>query len=186
MIDRRVLLSGMASGILAGPALAKASGAASAYDFSFPGLEGGTIRLADYRGRPLLVVNTACECGFTPQFAALQELSTGYKDRGLVVIGVPSGDFGDQEFESAEEIAQFVKMQYGITFPMTAKQNVRGDKAHPFYRWIAATRPADVPRWNFHKILIGRDGQVASVFPTSIHPSDKRVSAAIEAAAGTA
>ena len=137
----------------------------TAYGFSFPALTGGDIRLAEYAGRPLLVVNTASLCGFTPQYAGLQELWTEFRGRGLVIIGVPSNDFGGQEPGGATEIAQTAQHHYGVTFPIAAKAVVKGSNAHPFYKWAAEARPKDVPRWNFHKYLIGRDGYIAEVFP---------------------
>jgi glutathione peroxidase len=151
----------------------------TAYAFSFPALAGGDIRLADYAGRPLLVVNTASLCGFTPQYAGLQQLWTEFRDRGLMIIGVPSNDFGGQEPGGAAEIAQTAQHQYGATFPIAAKAAVKGPKAHPFYKWAAEARPKDVPRWNFHKYLVGRDGYVAEAFPETIEPSDTRVKTAI-------
>ena len=137
----------------------------TAYAFSFPALAGGDIRLADYAGRPILIVNTASLCGFTPQYAGLQELWTEFHDRGLMIIGVPSNDFGGQEPGGATEIAETAQHQYGVTFPIAAKAVVKGPNAHPFYKWAAEARPKDVPRWNFHKYLIGRDGYIADVFP---------------------
>ena len=137
----------------------------TAYAFSFPALAGGDIRLAEYAGRPLLVVNTASLCGYTPQYAGLQELWTEFHDRGLMIIGVPSNDFGGQEPGGATEIAETAQHQYGVTFPIAAKAVVKGPNAHPFYKWAAEARPKDVPRWNFHKYLIGRDGYIADVFP---------------------
>src|SRR5881392_3961930 len=109
----------------------------TAYAFSFPALAGGEIRLADYAGRPLLVVNTASLCGFTPQYAGLQELWTQFRSRGLTIIGVPSNDFGAQEPGGATEIAETAQHQYSVTFPLAAKAVVTGPGAHPFYRWAA-------------------------------------------------
>lgn len=181
MIDRRSLLAGSAATLATGPALAQgAMSRITAHQFSFPGIDGSDINLADYRGRVLMVVNTACQCGYTPQFAQLQQLWMRLKARGLVVIGVPSNDFGGQDPGSDAEIAEFVSENYGITFLMTAKQTVRGPDAHPFYRWAARERPADLPRWNFHKYLIGKDGQIAAVFGTNTPPTDPRIALAIE------
>ena len=151
----------------------------TAYAFSFPGLAGGEIRLADYAGHPILIVNTASLCGFTPQYAGLQELWTEFHDRGLMIIGVPSNDFGGQEPGGATEIAETAQHQYGVTFPIAAKAVVKGPNAHPFYKWAAEARPKDVPRWNFHKYLIGRDGYIADVFPESVEPADTRVKTAL-------
>jgi glutathione peroxidase len=151
----------------------------TAYAFSFPALQGGDIRLAEYAGRPLLVVNTASLCGYTPQYAGLQELWTEFHGRGLMMIGVPSNDFGGQEPGGATEIAETAQHQYGVTFPIAAKAVVKGPSAHPFYKWAADARPKDVPRWNFHKYLIGRDGYIAEVFPETVEPRDSRVKIAI-------
>jgi glutathione peroxidase len=184
MIDRRTMvmaaLAAAASQVSTRAALAQAAvSRITAYVFSFPALAGGEIRLADYAGRPLLVVNTASLCGFTPQYAGLQELWTEFRDRGLMILGVPSNDFGGQEPGGATEIAETAQHQYGVTFPIAAKAVVKGANAHPFYRWAADIRPKDVPRWNFHKYLIGRDGYIAEVFPETVEPSDTRVKTAI-------
>src|SRR6267154_1512811 len=137
MIDRRTLLTAALAAI-ATPAstrtvLAQAAmSRITAYAFSFPALDGGDIRLGDYTGRPLLVVNTASLCGFTPQYAGLQELWTQFHDRGLMIVGVPSNDFGGQEPGGAKEIAETAQHQYGVTFPIAAKAAVKGGNAHPF------------------------------------------------------
>jgi glutathione peroxidase len=152
----------------------------TAYAFFFPALAGGDdIRLAQYAGHPLLVVNTASLCGYTPQYAGLQALWTEFHERGFAIIGVPSNDFGSQEPGGASEIAETAQHQYAVTFPMAAKAAVTGPNAHPFYRWAAQARPKDVPRWNFHKYLIGRDGMIADVFASAVEPTDTRVKTAI-------
>ncbi|MEA2795736.1 MAG: glutathione peroxidase [Bradyrhizobium sp.] len=184
MIDRRAIitaaLAAVASPASTRTALAQAAmSRITAYAFSFPGLAGGDIKLADYAGRPLLVANTASLCGFTPQYAGLQELWTQFHDRGLMIVGVPSNDFGGQEPGGATEIAETAHHHYGVTFPIAAKTAVKGANAHPFYKWAADARPKDVPRWNFHKYLVGRDGYIAEVFPETIEPSDTRVKTAI-------
>jgi glutathione peroxidase len=177
--DRRQLLMLMLAGA-ASPAFGQAAmSSRTAYTFSFQSLKGEPISLADYTGKPLLIVNTASLCGFTPQYAGLQELWTKFGERGLVVIGVPSNDFGGQEPGGEKEIAETAHHQYGVSFPITAKVDVRGPSAHPFYRWAAAERPKDLPRWNFHKYLIGRDGHIAEVFPERVEPTDTRVITAI-------
>src|SRR5467141_3898348 len=184
MIDRRAIITAALAAI-ASPAstrttLAQAAmSRITAYAFSFPALAGGDIRLADYAGRPLLVVNTASLCGFTPQYAGLQELWTQFHDRGLMIIGVPSNDFGGQEPGGATEIAETAQHQYGVTFPIAVKAVWKGPKAHPFYKLAAEARPKDVPRWNFHKYLIGRDGYIAEAYPESVEPSDTRIKTAI-------
>jgi glutathione peroxidase len=184
MINRRTILTAALAAI-AGPVssrMAPAQPAMSritAYAFSFPALAGGEIRLAEYAGRPLLVVNTASLCGFTPQYTGLQELWTQFHDRGLMIVGVPSNDFGGQEPGGATEIAATAQHQYGVTFPIAAKAVVKGPNAHPFYKWAAEARPRDVPRWNFHKYLTGRDGYIAEVLPETVEPSDTRVKTAV-------
>jgi glutathione peroxidase len=181
MIDRRTILTAALAAVAA-PRIALAQSPMSritAYGFSFPALDGGDVRLADFAGRPFIVVNTASLCGYTPQYAGLQELWTEFHGRGLAIIGVPSNDFGGQEPGGSKEIAQTAQHQYGVTFPMTAKTVVKGPNAHPFYKWAAEARPKDLPRWNFHKYLVGRDGYIAEVFPESVEPSDTRIKAAI-------
>jgi glutathione peroxidase len=184
MIDRRTVVTA-ALAALATPVAARHAPAQApmsritAYAFSFPALTGGDIRLAEYAGRPVMVINTASLCGYTPQYAGLQELWTEFHDRGLAIIGVPSNDFGGQEPGGATEIAQTAQHDYGVTFPIAAKVVVTGPNAHPFYKWAAEARPKDVPRWNFHKYLVGRDGYIAEVFPSAVEPSDTRVKTAI-------
>jgi glutathione peroxidase len=184
MMDRRTFVAAalVTVGAPSYSRIARAQGAmtrVTAYAFSFPALAGGDIRLAEYAGRPLLVVNTASLCGYTPQYAGLQELWKDFGSRGLVIIGVPSNDFGAQEPGGATEIAETAQHQYGVTFPIAAKAVVKGPNAHPFYKWAAEVRPKEVPRWNFHKYLIGRDGYIAEVFPESVEPADTRVKTAI-------
>lgn len=184
MLNRRMLLTATLAAIAAPTTRrAAAQGAAmsrmSAYAFSFPALAGDDIRLAAHTGHPLLIVNTASLCGYTPQYAGLQELWSEFRERGLMVIGVPSNDFGGQEPGGATEISETAHHQYGVTFPIAAKAIVVGPRAHPFYRWAAELRPKEVPRWNFHKYLIGRDGYIAGVFPSAIEPADTRVKTAI-------
>jgi glutathione peroxidase len=179
LADRRAFLTGLFVAAIAAPGSASAQAPAmsrlTAYAFTFAGLDGGDIRLADYSGKPILIVNTASLCGYTPQYAGLQQLWERFRDRGLMIIGVPSNDFGGQEPGGATEIAQTAHSEYKVGFPMAAKVNVRGSNPHPFYRWATAERPLEPPRWNFHKYLIGRDGRIASVFATSVEPMDARV-----------
>ncbi|CAN5289463.1 glutathione peroxidase [soil metagenome] len=182
MVDRRQILTALAtlaSGAFAREAVAQGVSRITAYGFSFPALSGGEIRLADYAGRPIMVVNTASLCGNTPQYAGLQELWTEFRDRGLVIVGVPSNDFGNQEPGTEAEINAVAHGQFGVGFPMAAKAVVRGAGAHPFYKWAAEARPRDVPRWNFHKYLVGRDGYLADVFPDTMQPTDTRIKTAI-------
>ena len=151
------------------------------YDFEFTSIDGDKLPLAQYRGRPVLVVNTASFCGFTPQYQDLEALWRQYRERGLVVIGVPSNDFGAQEPGTASEIKQFCEGTYAVDFPLTDKQAVIGAQAHPFFRWIASELgEAGAPRWNFHKYLVGRDGYLKAGFTSALEPTDPRIVAAIE------
>jgi glutathione peroxidase len=191
MIDRRTILASMLAATtlphLTRTAHAQAAmSGITAYAFSFPALAGGDIKLADYTGHPVMVVNTASLCGFTPQYAGLQQLWSEFHDRGLMIVGVPSNDFGGQEPGGAKEISETAQHQYGVTFPMAAKAVVKGPDAHPFYRWAATARPKDLPRWNFHKYLVGRDGYLADVFPESVDPLDTRVKTAVARALAAA
>jgi len=147
----------------------------TAFVFSFAALEGGEIKLAQYAGSPILIVNTASLCGYTPQYAGLQQLWARYRHRGLVIVGVPSNDFGGQEPGGTDDIIRTAHGQYGVDFPLAGKTQVKGPGAHPFYKWAAGERPLETPRWNFHKYLVGRDGHIAAVFPTDIEPMDARV-----------
>jgi glutathione peroxidase len=184
--DRRntlILIAGAMTTPVIAPTIALAQAPAmsriTAYAFSFSGLEAGDIKLADHAGKPILVVNTASLCGYTPQYAGLQQLWTRYHERGLMILGVPSNDFGGQEPGGAEEIMHTAHGQYGIGFPLAAKAQVKGQNPHPFYKWAASERPLETPRWNFHKYLVGRDGHIAAVFATDIEPVDARVIDAI-------
>ncbi len=182
MVNRRTMLTAALAGVLAPATRAFADGGMSrisAYAFSFPALSGDDIRLAAFTGKPVLVVNTASLCGYTPQYAGLQVLWSEFRERGFTVIGVPSNDFGGQEPGGTSEIAATAHHQYGVTFPITAKAAVVGAKAHPFYKWAAEARPREVPRWNFHKYLIGRDGYIADVFPSAVEPADTRIKTAV-------
>lgn len=143
----------------------------SAYDHSFQSITGGDLPLSDFRGKAILVVNTASRCGYTPQYAGMQELHDAYAARGLVVLGVPCNDFGAQEPGSEEEIREFCHTHYAVDFPMTAKVHVKGSDAHPFYKWAAEKLGADsVPSWNFHKILIDTEGNAVEWFPSGTAP----------------
>jgi glutathione peroxidase len=145
----------------------------SVYDFEAVGIDGRPVRLADYRGRVLLIVNTASACGFTPQFAGLEALWNGYRERGLVVLGFPSNQFGHQDPGSNEEIASFCQKNYGVSFPMMAKIEVNGAGAHPLYRWLTKEARGilgtQAIKWNFTKFLVGRDGRVRKRYA----PNDK-------------
>lgn len=151
-------------------------------DVSLEGIGGGRLSTGDYRGKVVLLVNTASRCGFTRQYKGLEELWQRYRGRGLVVLGVPSNDFGAQEPGSREEIEHFCASRFAVTFPLADKQVVAGDHAHPLYRWAAGqTGTLGRPAWNFHKILIGRDGRVIDWF-SAISGTGAKLERAIDAA----
>jgi glutathione peroxidase len=154
----------------------------SLHDVSATTIDGEAQSLADYKGKVLLVVNTASQCGSTPQYAGLEGLWRHYRDRGLVVLGFPSNDFGAQEPGSEAEIKTFCSTMFKVSFPMFSKVHVRGDEQSPVYRFLAADYGE--PKWNFHKYLVGRDGKVIKAFPTAIAPEDPSLRAAVEAALG--
>ena len=163
--------------------IAAAPAVTSAYDIEMTAIDGKPLSLAKYKGQVMLVVNTASFCGYTPQYEALQKVHEAYKAKGFTVLGVPSGDFKGQEYGSNKEIAQFCESKFGIRFPLAEKANVVGPGAAPFYRWAAAELgPDNVPKWNFHKYLVGRDGKLIAAFPSKVKPDDRQVTAAIEKA----
>jgi glutathione peroxidase len=167
--------------LLAAPLLmAAAPTPADAFGFRLTALGGGELDLGPFRGRPLLVTNTASFCGYTPQYAALQRVHERFEGRGLVVIGVPSNDF-NQEASDEGTIREFCEGMFGIDFPMAGLTRVRGRDAHPFFRW-AAERAGGPPRWNFHKYLVARDGLSVRAFATAAAPDGPEVTRAIEAA----
>lgn len=151
----------------------------TAFDFRMTTIDGRPMPLSAYKGKVLLVVNTASMCGYTPQYEGLQALQDKYRGQGFTVIGVPSSDF-DQELESDKEIKTFCESKFGIKFPMSTKSVVIGDKAAPFYRWAAATLGADkAPKWNFHKYLVGRDGKLIAAFPSKVTPGSPELTGAV-------
>lgn len=152
----------------------------SAYDFSFHKIDGGALPLSSYAGKAVLVVNTASKCGFTKQYEGLQDLYETYKDRGLVVLGVPSNDFLSQEPGSNEDIKKFCETTFGITFPMTEKVHVKGAEADPFYLWASVQPQGEVPGWNFHKFLLSPQGKLVGSFSSRVEPDSKELVAAIE------
>jgi glutathione peroxidase len=153
----------------------------TAYDFRLTSLKGAPLDLAMFRGRPMLIVNTASKCAYTPQYAGLQALWEEHKDDGLVVLGVPSNDFGNQEPGTSEEIASFCDLTFRVGFPLAEKVHVRGPAADPLFRWL--TREAGLlgrPWWNFTKYVIGRDGRLVDWFFCFTPPDTHRVRRAIE------
>ena len=159
---------------------------ANVFDFEAQAIDGKPFALSDLRGRTLLIVNTASACGFTPQFAGLEALSTEYAARGLTVIGFPSNEFGGQDPGSNAEIASFCQRNYGVSFPMMAKVEVNGAQAHPLWQWLKAQAPGLLGtqgiKWNFTKFLVGRDGASVKRFAPNDAPNALR--ADIEAALG--
>jgi glutathione peroxidase len=146
----------------------------SAYDFEARQIDGQTVPLAQFRGKPLLIVNTSSACGFTPQFGGLEELHKAYGERGLVVLGFPCNQFGAQDPGSNEDIANFCQRNYGVSFPMMAKVDVNGAEAHPLYQWLVKEAPgllgSKAIKWNFTKFLVGKDGQVLKRYPPQEAP----------------
>lgn len=153
----------------------------NAYSFSFDDIDGKKINLSDLKGKVILIVNTASKCGFTPQYSGLQELYQKYKARGLVVIGVPSADFANQEFEQLSEVKEFTNKEFHVTFPLTAITKVSGNKAHPFYLW-ANNKAGFIgsPKWNFHKYLIDKNGNFATWFSSPTKPQSPEITKKIE------
>lgn len=157
--------------------------AASLHDFTLTGIDGKPMTLDQFKGKVVLLVNTASECGYTGQYDGLEKLYLANNDKGLVIIGVPSNDFGGQEPGKAEEIASFCKMNYGVTFPLADKTVVKGKQAHPVYQWAA--QEAGIlgsPKWNFHKYLFNRDGKFIDWFSTATEPGGAKIKSAVEKA----
>jgi glutathione peroxidase len=154
------------------------------YDFEALTITGSSVPLNQYQGKPLLIVNTASACGFTPQFAGLEELHKTYANKGLVVLGFPCNQFGAQDKGSNNEIAEFCQLNYGVSFPMMAKIDVNGSDAHPLYQWLSAEAPGllgtKAIKWNFTKFLVGKDGQVLKRYAPTDTP--KSMADDIEAA----
>ncbi|KYD26169.1 MULTISPECIES: glutathione peroxidase [Bacillaceae] len=148
----------------------------SIYDFRVKTIRGEEQSLADYKGKVLLIVNTASKCGFTPQYKELQELYEQYRDRGFVVLGFPCNQFGNQEPGTEEEIEQFCQVNYGVTFPMFAKVNVNGENAHPLFQYLKEKAPGVLGtkaiKWNFTKFLVDRNGNVVARFASQTKPSE--------------
>lgn len=156
---------------------------ASIYDFKVAALDGGEIDFSTFKGKKILIVNTASECGYTPQYEDLQQLFEKYRDR-LVIVGFPANDFGKQEPGTNQEIAAFCKKNYGVTFPMAAKISVTGNEMAPIYHWLTEKEhngyETTTVKWNFQKYLINEEGELVKMFPSKIKPSDAEVIAAIE------
>ena len=146
-------------------------------NFEFNSIDGGKISLEQFLGYPVLISNTASKCGFTGQYKGLQELYDKYRDKGLVVLGIPSANFR-QEFKKNNEVKEFCEVNFNINFPMTEITNVVGEQAHPFYQWLH-TKYNYKPRWNFSKVLIGSDGSVVETFGTTVRPTSRAIETSI-------
>ena len=154
-----------------------------AYDFDFTSIDGAPLPLSTFKGKAVLVVNTASKCGLTPQYDGLEKLYTDYKDKGLVVLGVPCNQFAGQEPGSEAEIKEFCDVRFRVDFPMTSKVDVKDAGRHPFYAWAEGELgEAAVPVWNFHKILIGPEGQAIAAFGPRTDPLDASIVEAVEKA----
>ncbi len=154
----------------------------SFHDFSIESISGKDIVLADYKDKVVLLVNTASQCGFTPQYAGLQKIYDRYKDDGFVVLGVPSDDF-NQELSNDEDVKKFCEIRYGVNFPLTSIQKIKGDSAHPLYKWISGnTSVIGQPRWNFHKYLISKEGQILNWFSSMTSPTSEGLLKQVEQA----
>ena len=152
----------------------------NAYDFEFNSLDGDLIKLSQYEGKIIVIVNVASRCGYTTQYEDLQDLWSKYKNKNLVVLGVPTNNFR-QEPGNNKEIKDFCETNFGVTFPMSEKINVIGNNSHPFYKWARDDYGIGaIPKWNFHKIIIGKDGKVAETFSSITNPSSKKFLKVIE------
>ena len=152
----------------------------TAYDFEFNSIDGDLIKLSQYKDKVIVVVNVASRCGYTPQYEDLQRLWTEYKSKNLIVLGIPTNNFR-QEPGNNKEIKDFCETNFGITFPMTEKTNVIGGNSHPFYKWARKDYGIGaIPKWNFHKIIIGKDGKVAETFSSITKPSSIKFIKVIE------
>ncbi len=161
---------------------AHAAGEKSAHDFTVQSIDYTDMPMAQYEGKAVLLVNTASYCGYTPQYEGLQALWSEYKDKGLVVLGVPANDFGDQEPGNERNIKNFCKVNFQVDFPMTKKMVVKGGEDNaPIYNWLAAELGEESrPRWNFHKYLVGPDGKAVAYFPSKVTPDSTELRAAID------
>ena len=150
------------------------------YDFKIGSITGEEINLNDYKNKAILLVNVASYCGFTKQYADLQKLWEVYRDKGFVVIGVPSNSF-NQEKNSEKEIKKFCEVNFNINFPMTSIYEVKGDNAHEIYKWAMNNHgKSAIPKWNFHKILIGKDGKIVDTFVSFTNPTSKKITKIID------
>ena len=152
------------------------------HDFTIESISGETINLSDYKSKVVLLVNTASKCGFTPQYSGLQKIYERYKNDGLVVLGVPTNDF-NQELSKESDVKEFCEIRFGVEFPMSSIQPIRGENAHPIYKWIQSNVSViGQPRWNFHKYLIGKDGKIINWFSSMTSPTSEGLVNQIETA----
>tara|TARA_B100001248_G_C27225819_1_gene382453 strand:+ start:256 stop:759 length:504 start_codon:yes stop_codon:yes gene_type:complete len=152
------------------------------HDFTIESISGETINLSDYKSKVVLLVNTASKCGFTPQYSGLQKIYEKYRADGLVVLGVPTNDF-NQELSKDSDVKEFCEIRFGVEFPMSSIQPIRGDNAHPIYKWIKSNVSViGQPRWNFHKYLIGKDGRIINWFSSMTSPTSEGLVNQIETA----
>jgi len=173
------IFAGLAVFTSPAPSVAAESSCPAMLNHKFSNLMDEPGSLCQFSGKVLLIVNTASECGYTPQYDGLEELYRRYREKGFVVLGFPANDFGGQEPGSNKEIAQFCRLNYGVTFPMFSKTSVVGATANPLYRALAA-QTRKPPRWNFHKYLLDRAGQAVAVFESAVEPADSRITSQIE------
>jgi len=152
-----------------------------AHDFKFKDLDGSVLKLSDYKGKIIVVINVASQCGFTNQYEDMQKIWKKYQTKGIIILGVPSNDFGKQEPGTNQEIKNFCEAKFGISFPMTEKVSVKGSDAHPFYIWARENYgKSAIPKWNFHKIIIDKNGKIAETFSSITNPSSKKFILALE------
>ena len=152
-----------------------------AYDFKFKDLDGNTLSLAEFKNKVIIAINVASQCGFTSQYEDMQKVWENYQTKDVIMLGIPSNDFGQQEPGTNKEIKNFCEAKFGITFPMTEKVSVKGSDAHPFYIWAEKNHgKSAVPKWNFHKIIINKEGKIEKTFSSMTNPSSKKFIEVIE------
>jgi glutathione peroxidase len=182
----RTLIVGVCALVLAGGLTARAEDqkggkVPEVLSYQMKSLDGKDVDLSQYRGKVVLFVNVASKCGYTPQYEGLEKLYERYKDQGLVVVGVPANDFGKQEPGTNEQIAEFCKSNYGVTFPMLAKVSVKGAQITPLYQYLTThAQPTGDVKWNFEKFLISRDGRIVGRYLSKVRPEEPQLTQAIE------
>lgn len=180
-IRKIVLIAAIMTGLLVAEATVALAASTQARNIAFTSIEGDPLPMSTFAGKAVLVVNTASLCGFTYQYAGLQEIWERYRERGLVVLGVPSNDFGRQEPGEEAEIKRFCEVNFDIDFPLTTKQSVKGEDAHPFFQHVAETfGEGSLPRWNFHKYLVDPKGELIGAWSSKVEPGSEEITEAIE------